>query len=47
MLMKIEGVIKNGQSTETGNIGHTWHRTQDKDKHNKNNNKIYVGHHYA
>jgi hypothetical protein len=29
MLMKIEGVIKNGQSRETGNNGHTWHMTQD------------------
>jgi len=26
MLMKIEGAIKNGQSRETGNIGHTEHR---------------------
>jgi hypothetical protein len=45
MLMKIEGAIKNGQSRETGNIGHTGHRT--KTNKNKNGNKIYVGHHYA
>jgi hypothetical protein len=41
MLMKIEGAIKNGQYREIGNIGHTGHRTKT------NNNKIYVGHHYA
>ena len=41
MLMKIEGVIKNGQSTETGNNGHTGQR-QTQQKH-----KIYVGHHYT
>ena len=27
MLEKTEGAIKNGQSRETGNIGHTRHRT--------------------
>jgi len=28
MLMKIEEAITNGQSRETGNIGHTGHRTK-------------------
>jgi hypothetical protein len=29
-LEKIDGAIKNGQSRDTGNIGHTRHKTQDK-----------------
>ena len=28
MLEKIEGATKNGQARETGNIGHTRHRTK-------------------
>jgi hypothetical protein len=35
-LEKTEGAIKNGQSRETGNIGHTRHRT----KTSKANNTI-------
>ena len=38
--MKIVGVIKNGQSTETGNNELT--RTQDKDKHNKNTTRYML-----
>ena len=34
-LEKTEGPIKNGQSRDTGNIGHTRHRTNTKEnKHN-------------
>jgi hypothetical protein len=35
MLEKTEGATKNGRSRDTGNIGHTRHRT----KTNNNNNK--------
>ena len=39
-----EGAIKNGQSSETGNIGHTKHKTKtNKQKHNT----ICVRHHYT
>jgi hypothetical protein len=44
MLEKPEGVIKNGQSRETGNIGYTRHKM----KTNKiKNNTICVEHHYT
>ena len=39
-LENTEGAIKNGQSRENGNIGHTKRRE-------KNNNTISVGHHYT
>ena len=39
MLQITEGAIKNGQSRETGNIGHTR-------RGNTNHNTICVGHHY-
>ena len=32
MLEKTEGEIKNGQSKETSNIGHTRYQTEDKKK---------------
>jgi len=35
MLEKAEGAIKNGQSRDTGNIGH---KTQNSAKHSKNYN---------
>jgi hypothetical protein len=41
-LENIEGAIKNGQSRETGNTGHTGRR-KTKQKHNT----IYIGHHYT
>ena len=41
MLEKIEDAIKNGQSREIGNLGHTRQR-KTKQKHNT----ICVGHHY-
>jgi hypothetical protein len=43
MLEKTKGVIKNGQSRETGNIGYTRHKTKSKQKHNT----ICVRHRYA
>jgi hypothetical protein len=53
-----EGAIKNGQSRETGNIGYTRRRgnqkwtiqrnwQQDEDKQNIKHKTICVGHHYA
>jgi hypothetical protein len=42
MLENTEGVIKNGQSRETSNIGHT-RRIKTKQKHNT----ICVGHYYT
>jgi len=42
MLQITEGAIKNGQSRETGNIGHTRRRNT-----NQKHNTICVGHHYA
>ena len=42
MLENTEGGIANGQSTETGNIGHT-RRKQETQKHNT----VCVGHHYT
>ena len=42
MLENTERTIKNGQSRETGNIGHT-RRRKTKQKHNT----ICVGHHYS
>ena len=42
MLENTEGEIKNGQSTETGNIGYT-RRKQETQKHNI----ICVGNHYT
>ena len=41
MLENTEGTIKNGQSRETGNIGHT-RRRKTKQKHNT----IYVKYHF-
>jgi hypothetical protein len=34
-LKKMEGAIKNGQSRDTGNIGHTRHKTKTKKKKTK------------
>jgi len=39
MLEKIVGAIKNGQTRDTGNIGHTRHRGRRQTKHNTENKK--------
>ena len=39
MSQKTEGAIKNGQSRNTGNIGHTRHRMNE-DKQNKKYNTV-------
>ena len=38
MLEKTEGEIKNGESRDTGNIGHTKHKTKTNKQNQKQNN---------
>jgi nitrogen fixation-related uncharacterized protein len=38
MLEKTDGTIKNGQSRDIDNVGHTIHMTHDEDKQNKQKN---------
>ena len=45
MLENTKGEIKNGQSNETDNTGHTKHKM--KTKQNKKYNTIFVGYHYV
>jgi len=42
MLEKIEGVIKNGQSRETGNIGYTRHMTKIKKRKTQHSEPLPV-----
>ena len=42
-----EGVIKNVQHRETGNIGYTRHKTKTNKTKNKKHNTICVGNDYA
>ena len=39
-LEKTKGAIKNGQSRDTGNIGHTRHKTMTKQKQKQTKNTI-------